>query len=111
MDQLVGDWSKISTAYQLLDGFLGAVDGWLAYTEAPFDVQNPADYFSGHYQCFGLNAQAMCASDLSFLFVGMTASGKVNDAWAIKRCTELLDWIESLPPGYFIGADNVYELS
>ena len=96
LDQLAGNWSKISTAYQLLDGFLGAVDGWLACTEAPFYVQNPSDYFSGHYKCFGLNAQAMCASDLSFLFVGMTAPGKVNDARAFKRCTELLDWIESL---------------
>ena len=35
----------------------------------------------------------------------------MNDSRAFLRCTELLDWIESLPDDFFIGADNAYELS
>jgi len=108
LDNLANEWSRLSTAQRVLDGFCGAVDGWLATTEAPFDVPHPADYYSGHYQCFGINVQAMCGPDLAFLYAGVTAPGKVNDSRAFLRCTELLDWIESLPDDFFIGADKIH---
>ena len=80
LDNLANEWSRLSTAQRVLDGFCGAVDGWLATTEAPFDVPRPADYYSGHYQCFGINVQPMCGFDLAFLYAGVTAPGKVNDS-------------------------------
>lgn len=111
LNNLAFEWSRISTAQRVLDGFCGAVDGWLATTEAPFDAPHPADYYSGHYQCFGINVQAMCDPHLVFMYAGVTAPGKVNDSRAFLRCTELLEWLNSLPDEFFIGADNAYELS
>ena len=108
---LADAWQDISGSYPLLDGFLGALDGFLARTEMPFDVENPRDYFSGHYQFYGLNVQAMCDSNLLFLYSCVAAPGKVNDIRAFYRCAPLLRWLEALPGENFIGADNAYPLS
>jgi hypothetical protein len=67
--------------------------------------------FSGHYQCYGLNIQAMCDPDLIFLFWGVAAPGKVNDVRAFLRCDVLIEWLQKLPPEFFIGGDNPYSLS
>ncbi len=56
---------------------------WLQCTEMPFDATNQVDCFSGHYQCYGLNMQAMCYPDLLFLYAACAAPGKVNDTPAI----------------------------
>ena len=45
----------------------------------PRGVSNQADYFSGHYQAYGLNIQAMCDPDLLFLYVAVAGPGKIND--------------------------------
>ena len=103
-------WSSISTSYGLFDGHIGALDGWLAQTERPH-VSNQADYFSGHYQCFGLNIQALCDPDLIFNYVCIAAPGKTNDVRAFGRCTGLVDWLDNLPDQYFISGDNAYILS
>lgn len=111
INDLALDWQNLSGAFPLFDGFLGALDGFMARTEMPFDVENPRDYFSGHYQFYGLNVQAMCDHDLLFLYACVAAPGKVNDIRAFHRCTPLLKWLEALPAEYFIGADNAYPLS
>lgn len=111
LHELAGKWQDVSTAFGLLNGFVGAIDGWLPRTKRPAGVDNPADYFSGHYQCYGLNVQAMCDPDLLFLYVAIAAPGKVNDIRAFGRCTDLLQWLEDLPHEYFIGGDNAYPLS
>ena len=103
-------WSSVSTAFDLFNYNLGCLDGWLPFTEAP-DVPNAADYFSGHYQSYGLNVQALCDPDLLFLFVAVAAPGKVNDWRAVNRCTGLLQWLDSLPLKYYSIADNAYSLS
>ena len=108
---LADAWQDKSGAFPLLDGFLGAIDGFLARTEMPFDVENPRDYFSGHYQFYGLNVQAMCDPNLLFLYACVAAPGKVNDIRAFYRCTPLLRWLEALPGENFIGGDNAYPLS
>ena len=104
-------WSEVSTAYTLFDGYLGSLDGLLQRTEMPFDVTNQVDYFSGHYQCYGLNMQAMCDPDLIFMYAACAAPGKVNDNRAFQRCEGLVSWIDALPDRYFVGADNAYPLS
>ncbi len=43
-----------------MDGCLGAIDGWLAFTEKPYNASNQVNHDSGHYQCYGMNVQAMC---------------------------------------------------
>ena len=111
VNELADQWQDLTGAYSLFDGFLGALDGFLARTEMPFDVVNPRDYLSGHYQFYGLNVQAMCDPDLLFIYACVAAPGKVNDIRAFFRCTPLLRWLEALPDDNFIGADNAYPLS
>ena len=43
--------------------------------------------------------------------MGVAAPGKVNDVRAFLRCDILVDWLESLPPEFFIGGDYAYSLS
>ena len=111
LNDLAGRWSDISTAFGLFKCNLGAIDGWLPRTEMPRDVSNQVDYFSGHYHCYGLNVQAMCDPDLSFLYLSVAAPGKVNDIRAFYRCGLLLDWLDALPPEFYIVGDNAYPLS
>ena len=111
LHELATKWQEVSTAFGLLNGFLGAIDGWLPRTKRPSGVDNPADYFSGHYQCYGLNVQAICDPDLLFLFFEIAAPGKVNNVRAFSRCADLLQWLENLPHEYFLGGDNAYPLS
>ena len=111
LHDLAGRWSKCSTAFGLMNGHIGALDGWLPRTESPRDVTNTADYFSGHYQCYGLNVQAMCGPDLEFLYVSVVAPGKTNDIRAFGWCSALHSWLDALPDQYFISADNAYPIS
>ena len=79
LHDLASRWASVSTIFGLFNNALGALDGWLPRTEMPGDVPNQTDYFSGHYQCYGLNVQAMCDPNLLFLYVSVAAPGKVND--------------------------------
>mmetsp|Transcript_2840 Transcript_2840/g.5176 ORF Transcript_2840/g.5176 Transcript_2840/m.5176 type:complete len:413 (-) Transcript_2840:41-1279(-) len=107
--QVARKWSVRSDSFGLMDGFLGAIDGWLCCMEKP-TLMNAADYFSGHYQRFGLNVQAMCDANLLFMYVGVAAPGKTNDLRAFNRLIELKNWFDELPPNYFVGGDNAYPL-
>ncbi len=52
-----------------LDGCIAALDGWPYRIQVPpaAETINKASYFSGHYQCHGLNVQAvMLHADLFF---------------------------------------------
>ena len=98
LNDLSHRWNSVSTAYNLFPHHLGALDGWLPRTEKPRDVTNKSDYFSGHYQCYGLNVQAMC-------------DPKTNDIRAFGWCNGLHKWLDALPDEYHISADNAYPLS
>eukprot|EP00985_Skeletonema_marinoi_P006712 scaffold2915_cov88-Skeletonema_marinoi.AAC.1 len=111
LEALADEWRNVSTAFGLLNGHLGALDGWLPRTEAPRDVKNQAAYFSGHYQCYGLNCQALCDPDLLFMYFCVAAPGKTNDVRAFGRCRALKEWLAKLPDEYFIGGDNAYTLT
>jgi len=111
LGELAQRWSNVSDAPGLLEYNLGCIDGWLPRTEMPRNVYNQTDYFSGHYQCYGLNVQALTDPDLVFLYVCVAAPGKVNDIRAFNRCTDLLEWLEALPSQYYIIGDNAYPLS
>jgi hypothetical protein len=112
LEGLAQCWSDVLTCpFGLMHGHLGAIDGWFPRTEMPRDQTNQADYFSGHYQAYGLNVQAMCDPDLIFLYVAVAGPGKTNDIGAFVRLRELNSWIEGLPAEYFLSADNAYPLS
>ena len=111
LNDLAQRWANVSTAFGLMYGHIAALDGWIPRTEKPRGVSNSADYFSGHYQMFGLNIQAMCDPDLLFLYVAVAAPGKTNDIRAFSRLREFRNWLEGLPDRFFISADNAYPLS
>jgi hypothetical protein len=87
-------------------GHIGAVNGWFPWTEMPHGVSNQADYYSGHYQAYGLNIQAMCDPDLVLMYVAVAGPGKINNVGAFSRCTGLIDWFKTLPNWCFVSADN-----
>jgi len=111
LDKLADEWEGVSTGGNILSGHLGALDGWLPRTEAPRDVDNQGDYWSGHYQCYGLNCQALCDPDLLFMFFCVSAPGKCNDNRAFGRCRGLKEWLAALPDEYFVGGDNAYTVT
>jgi hypothetical protein len=108
LKRVSAEWSSRSSSFQILDGFLGAIDGWLCCMNKPSDVDNPGDYFSGHYQRFGLNVQAVCDANLIFIYVSVAAPGKTNDQRAFNRLTKFITWLKELPREYFLGCDNAY---
>ncbi len=75
-------------------GRIGAIDGWFPRTEIPRGVSNQANYYSGHYQAYGLNIQAMCEPDLVFMYVAVAGPGKINDVRAFSHYTGLIDWFD-----------------
>ena len=103
-------WDKCSRAFGLFYGCLGAIDGWLCTIERPSDVEDPSDFFSGHYQKHGLNVQAICDAYLCITYIAVAANGGTNDIRAFKRLKELRRWIDTLPIGFFCIGDNAYKL-
>ena len=79
-------------------------------TERLSDVPHPSDYFSGHYQRYGLNIQAMCDANLRFTYLSITGPGGKNDACVFRRLRRLQVWLSTLKAGYFIAGDNAYPL-
>jgi hypothetical protein len=85
-------WLDVLTCPQgLYWGHIGAVNGWLPWTEMPCGVSNQANFYSGHYQAYGLNIQAMCDPDLVFMCVAVAGPGKINDVRAFSCFMGLID--------------------
>ena len=112
------EWDMINKGFaakssnSVMMGCVGALDGYLQKINAPWfsEVANQRAYFSGHYESFGLNCQAVCDIRLKFLFFGVIAPGQSNDNAAFLFCTELIDAIKLLPPGMYIVGDAAYSL-
>ena len=86
-------------------------DGLLCTIEKPKDVPNPLEFFSGYYQKFDFNVQAVCDANLYFIHLAVAGKGQSNDARAFRKMTVLWQWIESLKDrGYFIIGDNAYPI-
>ena len=106
--ELRQDFAAKSTD-KVMDGCVGAVDGYLLSIVAPSSTEAPnvRSYFSGHYQQYGLNVLAMCDAHCRFRFVAVVAPGSSSDSLAYRR-TKLVEWIEKLPNGCFVAGDNAY---
>jgi hypothetical protein len=72
------EWERIRKGFtskssnRLMQGCVGAIDGFLALITAPFRKEgiNIRAYYSGHNECYGLNCQAACDARLRFLYFG-----------------------------------------
>ena len=105
-------FNDYSGASDLYYGAVGAIDGWLCCTEKPRDVNNLADYFSGRYQRYRYNVQAVCDANLCFLYISFAAPGSCSDLLELTmKCHKVQKWIDGLPDPYYIIGDNTYALS
>jgi hypothetical protein len=112
LNEVAQCWCDVSTCpINMLNGHIGAIDGWFVQTEMPNDQTYQADYHSGHYQLYGLNVQAICNPDLLFLYIAVAGPGKINDNCALSRLRELHNWIQSLHPWCFLSVDGAYGLA
>lgn len=106
-------WNKVSQAFGVFYGVVGAIDGLLIHTNKPAkdEVSNQADFYNGHYMRFGLNIQAVCDAKCRFIYFCVSSPGKTNDARAFSRCEGLTKAIDNFPEPYFLIGDNAYPLS
>jgi hypothetical protein len=96
----------------IMRGCIGALDGFLLRIVAPPAniVGNVSSFYSGHYCTYGINLQAICDADCRFYFLALAAPGKTGDVKAIAK-TSVPNWLESLPPGYFVASDCAYNIT
>ena len=101
------------TNIKLLNGCVGALDGFFQETKAPTkdEVGNVISFYSGHYESYGINCQGMCDSKLRFLFFAVVSPGSTNDNIAFSQSIGLKEFIEKLPDGMYIVADVAYTVS
>ena len=88
---------------------VSAIDGYLLKIQTPSsaEVGNVRSYFSGHYQCHGVNIQAACDHLCRFTFIGVAGPGVMPDRDAIHQIS-LGDLIDRLPIGFVCIGDAAY---
>ena len=88
----------------------GVVDGYLLRIRVPAkdEVKNVRSFFSGHYQCYGINIQAAADHHSRFIHFAFAAPGVTGDRDAIKQCS-LYELIEELPLGICCIGDAAYQ--
>jgi len=106
--QAAAGFQSISTQ-GVINGCVGVIDGWLCpiITPARNVVGNVRTYYSGHYQWYGMNVQAVVDHACRFMFLAVAAPGSQPDVNAIAN-TSLPQYLEQLPLGYYIIGDNAY---
>jgi len=67
-------------------------------------------YFSGHYQCYGINVQAVCDSRCRYTYISCGIPGWTGESRAFYG-TALSDFLQDIPCGFYIVADSAYTLS
>lgn len=85
------------------------IDGYLMRIKVPSknEAANVRSFFSGHYQCYGVNIQAATDHISRFTHFAFAAPGVTGDRAAIKACS-LHDLVESLPQGICCIGDAAY---
>ena len=90
-------FTSISTNRALCD-CVAVLDGYSYHLQtitcSKNEVHNVRSYFSGHYQTYGVNIQAVCDHNSHFLFIGVAGPGIMGDCWAIHEC-RLSNLVES----------------
>jgi hypothetical protein len=88
---------------------VGVLDGYLLKINTPKkkEATNVRSYYSGHYQCSGVNIQAVADHHCRFTYLAVAAPGSTGDNDAMHQ-TSLAARIAALPLGYCIIADAAY---
>lgn len=105
----VQGFTSISTECAI-QNCVGVVDGYLLRIKVPSkkEVANVKSFFSGHYQCYGVNVQAVADHNSRFIYFAIAAPGVTADRDAICQCN-LKELIEKLPFGICVIGDAAYE--
>jgi DDE superfamily endonuclease len=105
----VAGFTSISTE-QAIRNCAGVVDGYLMRCRVPSkkEVKNVRSFFSGHYQCYGVNIQAAADRQCRFIHFSFAAPGVTGDRDAIKQCS-LSQRIEQIPIGICVIGDAAYQ--
>jgi len=100
---------KIKSYKGVIDGCIGALDGLLVEIQAPSanETGNVASYYSGHYQCHGINVQGCVDAHCRFIFLSPASPGGSNDIIALKK-SGFLDLLNHLPAKKYIVSDCAY---
>jgi hypothetical protein len=98
--QEIADGFKTLSTKEVFDGCVGCLDALLLKIRTPSNKEagNVKAFFSGHYQTYGINIQAVCDSKCCFISVCIAAPGGCNDIAAFRR-TPLHEIVQQLPMG------------
>lgn len=109
-NKAISDFTTISTDCAIVN-CVGVIDGYLLRIKVPSkkEAGNVRSYFSGHYQCYGVNIQAVADHHSRFIYIGLAAPGVTADRDALEQCDKLYDAIEAMPFGMCIIGDAAYE--
>ena len=88
---------------------VAVIDGYHLQIKSPSqnEVKNVRSFFSGHYQTYGVNVQAVCDHNCCFLFIGVAGPGVMGDRDAINQVS-LGSLIEELPGLFCAIGDCAY---
>ena len=111
LEQLASQF-EANASRSVFRGCVGALDGLTVFVKAPSaaEAKNVLAYYSGHYKHDSLNIQAMANHCGKFLYFAVAAPGSYPDANALAL-TGLQQWIDALPHGFYVLADNAYTIS
>lgn len=97
---------------RVLNGCVAALDGWPCCIRVPSAQETSwvISYFSGYYQCHGLNVRATCNAICWFTSILILFPGGTGDSKAFYS-SNVYDLVESIPDGFYVVADNESTLS
>jgi hypothetical protein len=89
---------------------VGVCDGFLLEIEAPRRevVGNVRSYFSGHYQRYGVNCQAVSDHLSRFIYFAIAGPGVMGDNSAVRE-VDLISLIDNLPVPFCVIGDAAYQ--
>lgn len=100
------------SSHRIFRGCVGCIAGVLIEIKRPSsaEVPNSRDYFSGHYQMYGLNVQAVCDHSYRFLWLGVLGPGGSSDIMCYRQ-GDISQLVAELPAGAYVLGDNAYPVS
>jgi DDE superfamily endonuclease len=113
--------SKMNEIFEAAEGFqsistngaiiycVGVVDCYHLENNTPSkkDAGNVRNFFSGHFQSYGINVQAVCDHQCCFTYIGVAGPGNMEDRYAFN-VNSLGENIESLPGLFCVIGDCAY---
>ena len=101
------------STHRTMGGCCGALDGFFQRCNKPTknEVTNIVSYYSGHYESYGVNVQALVKADLQFMYFGVISPGSTNDVNSYNMADGLKELTENLPLGLYFVGDAAYTLT